>query len=142
MRRRGILQLLCATAVFRSLFAAAQTANQVRRIVWVEAFYQAGTTHWGMVAEELRPLGWTRGRNVAADVHIPVALPDLTKIAKEAVWAQPDLIVANGGPATAALRAETRTIPILFFGVADPVGSGLVPSLTRPRGNITGFSSY
>jgi putative ABC transport system substrate-binding protein len=63
-------------------------------------------------------------------------------MAKEAVTARPDLIVTHGTPATLAVLAETRTLPIVFFAVADPVGNGIVSNLTRPGGNVTGFTTF
>ena len=75
-------------------------------------------------------------------MHVPTHLDQLSKIAKEVVTARPDLIVTHGTPATLAVLAETRTLPILFFGVADPVGNGIVSNLTRPGGNVTGFTTF
>jgi putative ABC transport system substrate-binding protein len=84
--------------------------------------------------------GWTDGRNVRMDIRWAAANVDRMRMfAKELVGMQPDVILANSTPATAALQRETRTIPILFAVVADPVGSGFVASLPRPGGNITGF---
>jgi putative ABC transport system substrate-binding protein len=62
-------------------------------------------------------------------------------LAQELVGLQPDIILAGGLPATAALQPETRTIPIVFASVSDPVASGIVPRLDRPGGNVTGFAS-
>jgi len=63
-------------------------------------------------------------------------------LARELVGLQPDIILANGTAATAALQRETRTIPVVFAGVTDPVASGLVPRLDRPSGHVTGFASF
>jgi putative ABC transport system substrate-binding protein len=98
--------------------------------------------NWSDVAEELRHLGWIRGVNVQADRRVPTSSASLEDIARELVAAQPDLIVTNGTPATVAALAETRSIPVLFFDIADPVGNGLAGSLSRPGGNVTGFASY
>ena len=63
-------------------------------------------------------------------------------LARELVGLQPDIILTNGTPTTLALQRETRTIPIVFVSVIDPVASGIVPRLDRPSGNITGFANY
>jgi putative tryptophan/tyrosine transport system substrate-binding protein len=92
------------------------------------------------LAEELARLGWVDGRNVQMDVRW--ARGDVRRMqtfAKELVELQPDLILASTTPVTAALQRETRTLPIVFVVVVDPVGSGFVASLSRPGGNITGF---
>ena len=75
-------------------------------------------------------------------MHVPTRLDQLPKIAKDVVTARPDLIVTNGTPATLAVLAETRTLPVLFFGLSDPVGNGIVSNLTRPGGNVTGFTTF
>ncbi|WP_166802324.1 ABC transporter substrate-binding protein [Microvirga pakistanensis] len=97
---------------------------------------------WGDVAEHLRPLGWTRGVNVQVEMHVATAPAQLPGLAKEAVAARPELIVTNGTPAILAVLAETKTIPVLFFEVADPVGNGIVGNLSRPGGNATGFTTF
>jgi putative ABC transport system substrate-binding protein len=93
--------------------------------------------------QALAGLGWTDGRNLRMDLRW--AGPDINRIralAQELVGLQPDIILTDTTPATAALQRETRTIPIVFAGVADPVASGIVARLDRPGGNITGFGSF
>jgi putative ABC transport system substrate-binding protein len=75
-------------------------------------------------------------------MHSPTRLDQLPKIAKDVVTARPDLIVTHGTPATLAVLAETRTLPVLFFGLADPVGNGIVSNLSRPGGNATGLTTF
>src|SRR4029079_5293932 len=88
----------------------------------------------------LSELGWTDGGNVRLEVRWAVGNVDRTRMfAKELVDLQPDVILAHSTPATAALQRETRTIPIVFAVVSDPVGVGFVASLPRPGGNLTGF---
>ena len=90
--------------------------------------------------EGLQKLGWTEGRNIRIDTRW--ATPDvesMQRFAKELVALQPDLILSQSTPTTAALLQQTRTIPIIFAIVADPVGSGFVASFPRPGGNVTGF---
>jgi putative ABC transport system substrate-binding protein len=93
--------------------------------------------------QSLAELGWTDGRNLRTDVRWGTGNLDRARIyAKELVDLQPDVILAHTTPMTAALQGETRTIPIVFVNVADPIGSGFVESLPRPGGNITGFISW
>ncbi len=88
----------------------------------------------------LSELGWTDGRNLRMDVRWAPGNPDaMHAYSKELVALQPDAILANTTPVTAALQSETHTIPIVFTVVADPVGSGFVANHSHPGGNITGF---
>jgi ABC-type uncharacterized transport system substrate-binding protein len=87
----------------------------------------------------LGALGWSEGRNVRIDYRFAPAGANAQALAKELVALQPDVIVSNASPATSALQRETRTIPIVFAAVADPIGSGFVASLAEPGANITGF---
>jgi putative ABC transport system substrate-binding protein len=88
----------------------------------------------------LQKLGWTEGRNVAIEYRWAAAEADLVqRFAKELVALQPDLILTQNTPITAAVLQQTRTIPIIFANVSDPVGSGFVAGLPRPGGNVTGL---
>ena len=91
--------------------------------------------------DELRKLGWTEGRNIRIDTRWATAgdAEARQRFAKELVALQPDLILSHGTPTTAALLQQTRTIPIVFAAVSDPIGSGFVASFPRPGGNVTGF---
>src|SRR5215472_13043171 len=98
---------------------------------------------FGAFVQDLAELGWSEGRNLRMDVRW--AAGDLERVrvyAKELVELQPDVILVDSTPQTAALQRETRTIPIVFVVVSDPVGSGFVASLPRPGGNMTGFSNH
>ena len=91
--------------------------------------------------QELAELGWANGRNLRMDIFWTGVNADRIRIfAKELIGLQPDVILANSTPVTSVLRQETRTIPIVFVIVSDPVGDGIVASLSRPGGNITGFA--
>jgi putative ABC transport system substrate-binding protein len=91
----------------------------------------------------LEHLGWTEGRNIRIDYRFAPAGPDQAQRgAKELVALRPDILVGNSTPATTALLRETRTVPIVFVGVSDPVGSGFVASIARPGGNTTGFTNF
>ena len=142
MRRRDLVQLLCASALLDPTQTAAQVPGRIRRVGWVETWTLLARNDWGDVAEHLQPLGWTRGVNVRVEMHVATAPAQLPWLAREAVAARPDLIVTNGTPATLAVLAETRSIPVLFFEVADPVGNGIVSNLARPSGNVTGFTTF
>jgi putative ABC transport system substrate-binding protein len=90
----------------------------------------------------LADLGWIDGRNVRMDLRWGRGDPSrIRALAQELVGLKPDIIVTDTTPATAALQRETRTIPIVFAQVGDPVASGIVARLDRPTGNITGFSA-
>ena len=99
-----------------------------------------GKIQLSQFTQGLAESGWTDGRNLRIDVRWGGGDVNRTRtFAKELVALQPDVILAQGTPGTAALQRETRTIPIVFVIVADPVGPGFVASLPRPGGNITGF---
>jgi putative ABC transport system substrate-binding protein len=93
--------------------------------------------------QALAGLGWTVGRNVRMDLRWGRADIDRVRaLARELVGLQPDIILTNGTTAAVAVQRETRTIPIVFVNVGDPVASGLVGRLDRPDGNITGFGVF
>jgi putative ABC transport system substrate-binding protein len=91
---------------------------------------------------ELEKLGWFEGRNIYIDSRYAPAGTEVQALAKELVALRPDVIFAQSRPATAALQRETRTIPIVFASVIDPIGAGFIDGLARPGGNITGFLVY
>src|SRR5438477_2733991 len=144
MRRRDFITLLGGTAASWPLTARAQLEG-VRRIGMLMAHAENDPEFLAYVAafrEGLQKLGWTEGRNIRIDSRWG-ALDDAEsrqRSAKELVALQPDLILTQNTPPTASMLQQTRTIPIIFVIVADPVGSGFVESLARPGGNVTGFS--
>jgi len=90
----------------------------------------------------LQQLGWTNGQNLEIDALWTNGDESrIAQLAKELVAREPAVILARATPVTTALRKETRTIPIVFVVVSDPVGAGLVDSMARPGGNITGFTN-
>jgi putative ABC transport system substrate-binding protein len=93
--------------------------------------------------EGLQKLGWGEGRNVRIDIRwpIPADVESMQRFARELITLQPDVILSHITPTTAALLKHTRTIPIVFATVSDPVGSGFVASFHQPGGNVTGFTS-
>ncbi len=90
----------------------------------------------------LEKRGWFEGRNVRIDYRFAPTRDQAQVLAKELVALQPDVILANSTPVAAALQRESRTIPIVFAGIADPIGSGLITSLARPGGNMTGLMLF
>jgi putative tryptophan/tyrosine transport system substrate-binding protein len=145
MRRREFIAGLGGTAAW-PLVTRAQQGDRERRIgvlmpndendavakTFVSAFMQA-----------LADLGWVDDRNVRMDLRWAGGDIDWSRaLARELVGLQPDIIVTYGTPATIAVQRETRTIPIVFVNVSDPVASSIVARLDRPGGNVTGFSSF
>ncbi len=111
-------------------------------MLWREAdpLAQASMT---ALAQALGRFGWVEGKNIRIDYRFAAGNPTLFKTyAAELVGFMPDAILTSTTPGLAAIREQTRTIPIVFVYVADPVGQGFVQSLARPGGNITGFSSF
>jgi putative ABC transport system substrate-binding protein len=141
VRRRQFL--LSAGAFLISRLAAAQQPERVRRIGvimgWPEGDRQY-QLNLAVFKEQLAALGWQESRNLTIDVRWTGGdVKRASAVAKELVALRPEVILTSTTPITAALQRETRTIPIVFVVVVDPVGSGFVKSLARPGGNITGF---
>jgi putative ABC transport system substrate-binding protein len=143
MKRREFIAGLGGVVAW-PLAARAQQGDRVRRIGVLnplDANDPLAKTYVSAFAQVLADLGWTDGRNVRMDFRWAGGDTNrMRALAQELVGLQPDIIVASSTPATAALRRETRTIPIVFYGVVDPVASGIVPRLNRPSGNTTGFA--
>jgi putative tryptophan/tyrosine transport system substrate-binding protein len=142
MRRREFLGVLGGAAAAWPLAARAQQ-GAIRRIGVLMGFAENDHGAQSGVAgfrEELQKLGWMERRNIAIDTRWATA-ESMQAFAKELVALQPDFILTSSTPATAAMLQQTRTIPIIFVMVSDPVGSGFVASLPRPGGNVTGFTA-
>jgi len=142
MRRRDFVAMLCGAAALPLAARAQQTAN-VRRVGWLSPGSRASDENFlASFRDGLRDLGWVVGQNVAIEPRWAEGrferLPDL---AAELVQLKVDVIIANVTQASLAAKRSTRTIPIVMVGVGDPLGSGLVDSLARPGGNVTGPSS-
>jgi putative ABC transport system substrate-binding protein len=141
MKRREFIAGLGGAAAW-PLAARAQQGDRVRRIGYLDAgeYDPLAKSDLSVFTQALAGLGWTEGRNMRMEVRWASGdFNRLPVLARELVGLQPDIIVTGGTPATVALQRETRTIPIVFAGVGDPVASGLVPRLNQPGGNITGF---
>ena len=145
MRRREFVTLLGGVTVAWPLTARAQQSDRMRRVGVLMGYGEADPEAKAMLAEfthGLSALGWNEGRNLRMDIRWAPGRTDLMRrFAKELVALQPDVILSDSTPVTAALKYETPTIPIVFAIVADPVGSEFVASLSHPGGDITGFSS-
>jgi putative ABC transport system substrate-binding protein len=145
LRRRAFITVLGATAAW-PLAAHAQQPERVRRVGLLINFPENDPLAQVRVtafAQALERFGWVEGNNIRIDYRFAAGDPTLFKTyAAELVGLSPDVIFAGSSAALAALQQETRTIPIVFVFVADPVGLGFVQSLARPGGNITGFSAF
>jgi ABC-type uncharacterized transport system substrate-binding protein len=143
MRRRNFITLLGGAAAAWPLAARAQQRERVQRVGVLLSFAEYDPEvppRLAALRRELERLGWSEGRNLRIDIRYAGARADQFPIlAKQLIALQPDVILAISGPIAMALQRETRTIPIVFTGASDPVGMGLVESLPRPGGNITGL---
>jgi putative ABC transport system substrate-binding protein len=143
MRRRAFISLL-AGAVVWPVVTRAQQSERMRRIgvlMFLAEDDPRAKVRIAAFIEGLQQLDWTVGRNMQIEIRWSASDPVLTrKYAAELTTIAPDVIFATGSESTAALREATRTLPIVFMGVTDPVGAGYVASLPRPGGNATGFT--
>ena len=146
MRRRDFMRLLGFTAAAWPCAARAQQSGGMRRIGALMGYPASDPEGQARVAafrDGLRKLGWTEGRNIRMDIRW--ATPDdresRPRFARELLALQPDLLLSHGTPNTAILLQQTRTIPIVFAALSDPVGSGFVASFSRPGGTATGFAN-
>jgi putative tryptophan/tyrosine transport system substrate-binding protein len=145
VRRREFITLLGSAATAWPLAARAQQPDGMRRIGVLIGFAEDDPEAKARLAafrQGLEKRGWSEGRNVRIDYRYAPAGAQAQALAKELVALQPDVILAHSTPITAALQRESRTIPIVFAVVADPIGSGFVASLPQPGGNITGVAQY
>ena len=142
LRRRQFIAGIGALAAW-PMVARAQQPGRLRRIGVLMSWDESDPeikTFLSAFMQGLAELGWTDGGNVRMEVRWAGSNVDrLRMFAKELVDLQPDVILATSTPSTAALQQATRTIPIVFAGMSDPVGAGFVASLSRPGGNLTGF---
>ena len=143
MRRREFISLFGSVAAMSSLPARAQQADRVRHIGVIMALASDDPEAQARLAafrQALQDLGWSAGHNVQFDYRWGVGDFELNrKNAAELVGLAPDVILATGTPTLEPLLRATHTVPIVFVQVPDPVGAGMVESLSRPGGNATGF---
>lgn len=137
--RREFILLLGGAAAVWPLAARAQRVAGIRRVGMLIGFDDPEIKTF---QQELERLGWSDGHNIQIDHRYAPAGAQVNTLAKELVTLQPDVIFAQSRPVTAALQQETKTIPIVFTFVTDPVGAGFIKSLRQPGGNITGLEVW
>src|SRR5215469_1683903 len=146
MRRRDFIQGILGSVTAWPLAASAQQSGQTRRVgvlMNVVADDPQGRARIAAFQQKMQQLGWSDGGNVQIDIRWGANNVERDhQYAVELVALAPDVILAAGTLSVAALQRETRTIPIVFNNVSDPVGAGLVGSLARPGGNTTGFMIF
>jgi ABC-type uncharacterized transport system substrate-binding protein len=146
MRRRDFIAVFGGAAVTWPFGAGAQQGERMRRIGVLTPFAAddaEGHARLTAFAQGLQQLGWTVGQNIRIDYRWGDDKADtMRKYAAELVALAPEVILANSSPAVSSCLQATRTIPIVFAVVADPVGAGFVESLARPGGNATGFTVF
>ena len=145
MRRREFIAGLGGAAAW-PLAASAQQGDRVRRVsVPIKTDENDPEVKLPLSAftQALACLGWANGRNVRIDLRSAGGdINRLRALAQDLVGLKPDITLTGAVPSTVAIQRETRTIPIVFANVADPVASGLVPRLNQPGGNVTGFGNF
>jgi putative ABC transport system substrate-binding protein len=145
MKRREFITLIGGAASW-PIAARGQQGDRVRRVGVLMAFGEDDAEAQKFLAafrRGLQELGWSENRNLRMDVRWTAgSLERMRGSAREIVSLQPDAILSDTTPVTAAVQRETRTIPIVFMTVSDPIGSGFVASLPHPGMNITGFSNH
>ena len=146
MRRRDFITGIAGSAAAWPLAARAQQAKRMRRIGVLVSNLAADDSEWqargNAFVQGLQERGWSDGRNVRVEYRWGLGDPDRQrKYAAELVVLAPDVILAAGAAALTALQQSTRSVPIVFANVLDPVGAGYVSTLARPGGNATGFAS-
>jgi putative ABC transport system substrate-binding protein len=144
MRRREFITLFGGAAASWPLAARAQQPERMRRIgvlMFFEEDDPQSMLRVGAFLEGLQRLNWIKGDNVQIDIRWGAADTERSRrYAAQLIALAPDVILAQASSATAALREATRTLPVVFVNVTDPVGAGYIASLARPGGNATGFT--
>jgi len=145
MNRRDFITLLTAAAAAWPRAARAQQGEGMRRIgvlMGLPEHDPETKARLLKLRQQLERLGWSEGRNVRIDARFAPAGAQAQVLAKELVDLQPDVLLAHSAQITGALHRQTRTVPIVFVNVSDPIGAGFVDTLARPGGNLTGLLHY
>jgi putative tryptophan/tyrosine transport system substrate-binding protein len=145
VKRREFITLLGGAACVWPLAARAQQPDRMRRISVLVPYDEGDPENKARLTsfrQGIEKRGWSEGRNVRIDYRYAPAGAQAQALAKELVALRPDVIFAVGTAMAAALQRESRTLPIVFLGASDPIGSGFVASLARPGGNLTGLLLY
>jgi putative ABC transport system substrate-binding protein len=144
-KRRDFVALLGSAAAPWPLAARAQQREQVRRIAMLISYAESDPEAQARISalrNRLQELGWTEGLNLRIEYRWGAfSAAPTERFARELIALQPDLILTTNTPTTASVQQQTHTIPIIFANVVDPLGSGFIASLSRPGGNITGFTN-
>jgi putative ABC transport system substrate-binding protein len=145
LQRRELITLLGGAAAW-PLAARAQQPSSMRRVAVLMGFPEGdlhGQSYVLAMRQKLESLGWVENRNIRIDYRWAGGDPDKTRVlARELIGLAPSVIVTSTNQVTETVRRETATIPIVFASLGDPVGSGLVASIARPGGNVTGFPAF
>ena len=145
MKRRDFIMCV-GVALAWPIRTRAQQADGARRIGVLLPYADndpEAQSHLAAITQELKRLGWSQDRNIRIDARFAAGIAEqYPLLAKELASLQPDVMLSESTAAAAALKQETRSIPIVFVGVSDPVGSGFVTSLARPGGDLTGMMQY
>jgi len=146
VKRRAFITLLGGAAAAWPLATQAQQRERMRRVAVLMSFGAddaEGQSRVTAFAQGLQELGWSEGRNLRVEYRWAAGNADnIRKYAAELVATKPDVIVGSGTPTVTSLEQATRTVPVVFVQVTDPVGAGVVESLARPGGNVTGFTNF
>ena len=146
VRRREFITLFGGAAVAWPLEARAQQPERMRRVGLLLGYSEGdaeGQASAAAFRQRLQELGWTEGRNIRIDTRWAGADPNKARaFAKELIGMTPDVIVPSSNLVTEIVQQETRTIPVVFVFVGDPVGSGFVTNVAHPGGNLTGFPVF
>ena len=146
MERREFITLLGGAAAAWPIAVRAQQSDRMRRLGVLMAVAESDADARkgiSILQESLQKLGWKDGNNIRIDYRWGNANPDrIQDLAKELVDLQPDVLVGHSTPSAKGLLKQTHTIPIVFVSVTDPLGQGLVSSLSHPGENITGFADF
>ena len=146
LKRREFITFLGGAAVAWPLAAASQQAERPRRIGVLSNIAESDPqmkARFGAFLQGLEKLGWVNGRNLRIDARFgAVSAEQIAVSAKDLLAQQPDVILASAPHVVRTLQQSTRTIPIVFVAVSDPIGAGFIGSLARPGGNLTGLQNY
>ena len=143
MRRREFVMALATMLGNRAAFGQSTTGKRLIGVLMGATNDAEAAARGSILEDALRKLGWRSGENILIEYRFAAGDANLVRShSADLVAMKPDVILGDGTSATVALREATRTIPVIFVQVTDPVGTGLVSSLATPGGNVTGFSNY
>ena len=144
MRRREFIMLF-GTAAAWPLAGRAQQAERMRRVAILMGLAEDDPETKARLEKfraDIEKLGWSEGRNVHIEIRFAPAGANAQALAKQLIALQPDVILAHSAQVADVVQRETRTIPVVFVNVSDPIGAGFIASLARPGGNFTGVLHY